>query len=427
MLDEAHQRGQDEDMLFTAVKLLRRQLEARRAHQEHAPVAGKPLADDVEDVSDEEEDLHPRARRDKPFQLLVMSATLDVDVLSQYFSDTAAIIDVGAKKFPVQEFFAGDLLRAGRSFFATKGGTTLSFPKTAATTFSLGKGKGRGGGLGGAAVVPGSGGTIPGKRLHNGDSISWQERGYDDGAKHPDRVIEKKLCLSARALECLSRCAEVGAWMGAERERKQQERAIRDEIRRKDVFYQKECEGRFFRDIKDCPEQASSSEEDEERGLYSVSDEEQEDCCFDLDDDDETRRKKIQQEEAKLPRDAHILVEELVSKLATPGESMLVFLPGMKDLGEIFAHLNKRLVHRAAEDDVDGGALADEDDSASSAAGAGCKDVQRFQVYLLHSQTSADLEREVSAPVPGDCFRVILASSIAENSLTMFTEDISML
>ncbi|CAE8614556.1 unnamed protein product, partial [Polarella glacialis] len=95
----------------------------------------------------------------------------------------------------------------------------------------------------------------------------------------------------------------------------------------------------------------------------------------------------------------------LVQQLAQPGCTVIVFLPGIADITTLFETL----------------APLDDSRDIGGRFGAVTKrlDCPRLRVFALHSMIPRNEQEEVFNPVPKDQCHIVLASNIAESSLTL--------
>ncbi|CAJ1335051.1 unnamed protein product [Effrenium voratum] len=95
----------------------------------------------------------------------------------------------------------------------------------------------------------------------------------------------------------------------------------------------------------------------------------------------------------------------LVQQLAKPGCTIIVFLPGIADITSLFENL-------APLDDA-------REMGARGFSVAKRADCPRLRVFALHSMIPRQEQEEVFNEVPKDCTHIVLASNIAESSLTL--------
>eukprot|EP00931_Biecheleriopsis_adriatica_P048937 TRINITY_DN2828_c0_g2_i1.p1 TRINITY_DN2828_c0_g2~~TRINITY_DN2828_c0_g2_i1.p1 ORF type:complete len:2336 (+),score=540.50 TRINITY_DN2828_c0_g2_i1:45-7052(+) len=115
------------------------------------------------------------------------------------------------------------------------------------------------------------------------------------------------------------------------------------------------------------------------------------------------RRKEVQ---PQILRGLDYLIYELVLRVAQPGEGILIFLPGIGEISELQEMLMP---------------LEDTEKQAHMSWRPGLeRDDLNFKVFVLHSLIPKDeQEGAVFDPPPADTAHVILASNIAESSLTI--------
>ncbi|CAK9001817.1 unnamed protein product [Durusdinium trenchii] len=93
----------------------------------------------------------------------------------------------------------------------------------------------------------------------------------------------------------------------------------------------------------------------------------------------------------------------LVQQLAKPGCTVIVFLPGIADITTLFENL----------------APLDDARELTRAGVIKRADCPRLRIFALHSMIPRQEQEEVFNEVPEDCSHIVLASNIAESSLTL--------
>ncbi|CAL1165141.1 unnamed protein product [Cladocopium goreaui] len=93
----------------------------------------------------------------------------------------------------------------------------------------------------------------------------------------------------------------------------------------------------------------------------------------------------------------------LVQQLAQPACTVIVFLPGIADITQLFESL----------------APLDDTRDISRSGITKRADCPRLRIFALHSMIPRQEQEEVFNEVPKDCSHIVLASNIAESSLTL--------
>ncbi|PFH36294.1 hypothetical protein BESB_044860 [Besnoitia besnoiti] len=121
---------------------------------------------------------------------------------------------------------------------------------------------------------------------------------------------------------------------------------------------------------------------------------------------------------------------DLVTALGYGGETILIFLPGIgeiTDLYETLSRLDSSTVWTArggasacgASLAPPSGPASTDDFSAEGKPEMPAADALKYRIFVLHSSISRDEQEEVFSPPPSDTVHVVLASNIAESSLTL--------
>ncbi|KEP64132.1 UNVERIFIED_CONTAM: helicase associated domain (ha2) protein [Hammondia hammondi] len=121
---------------------------------------------------------------------------------------------------------------------------------------------------------------------------------------------------------------------------------------------------------------------------------------------------------------------DLVTALGFGGETILIFLPGIGEITDLYETLS-RLDSSTVWTGAASSSLADFDrrdsTTVSGAKGpgglsdetSGRSDSLKYRIFVLHSAISREEQEEVFSPPASDTVHVVLASNIAESSLTL--------
>ncbi|OEH75009.1 hypothetical protein cyc_03676 [Cyclospora cayetanensis] len=117
---------------------------------------------------------------------------------------------------------------------------------------------------------------------------------------------------------------------------------------------------------------------------------------------------------------------DLVSSLAHGGETVLVFLPGIAEISvlyEALASLERpsaaALQNHPAAEGVSLGNTVSAEEKGGAAHVSLCPTNPAFKLFVLHSTIGREEQTEVFSPPPPHTCHVVLASNIAESSLTL--------
>nr|PIL97519.1 helicase associated domain (ha2) protein [Toxoplasma gondii COUG] len=121
---------------------------------------------------------------------------------------------------------------------------------------------------------------------------------------------------------------------------------------------------------------------------------------------------------------------DLVTSLGFGGETILIFLPGIGEITDLYETLS-RLDSSTVWTGAASSSLVDferrDSTTVSSAKGpggssdeaSGRSDSLKYRIFVLHSAISREEQEEVFSPPASDTVHVVLASNIAESSLTL--------
>ncbi|CAD7975928.1 unnamed protein product, partial [Amoebophrya sp. A25] len=109
----------------------------------------------------------------------------------------------------------------------------------------------------------------------------------------------------------------------------------------------------------------------------------------------------------RIPDGFNGLIKDLILCLGVAGESVIIFLPGIGEITDLYDALSRDLP-TASEDDDDG-----HHSSYSSTTST------RYKIFALHSSIPMEEQQDAFKDPPRDIVHVYLASTIAESSLTL--------
>lgn len=111
---------------------------------------------------------------------------------------------------------------------------------------------------------------------------------------------------------------------------------------------------------------------------------------------------------------------DLVSSLAHGGETILIFLPGIAEISTLFEALATLERPKVAQSTSGGGSTAAVT-QAEDEGGTGTPNPTSpaFKLFVLHSTIGREEQTEVFSAPPANTCHVVLASNIAESSLTL--------